>query len=159
MARFGTLTRKGRVVYDRKPTPFKWCDVARIISAIPPADPDKQIVCFLRAVDALLDLLPNEILEKPLEIAPPDTISADFGRFLIETAIAQAWDDFDGFGQGSFGGGGASRSFDTPPSERGRSTGNDFEIGPCGVPFFLMPLQTQCLDLDSQEGENNGTGP
>ena len=31
-------TKKGRVVYDRKPNLFKWTDARRIVSSIPPID-------------------------------------------------------------------------------------------------------------------------
>lgn len=147
---FGTLTRKGRVVYDRKKHPFTWCDARRILRSLDePEKINKQMGCFLETVDRSLDFLPPEIREKTVETADFGPISADFAIFVLETAIAEAWSEFDGFGGGDFGGGGASREFgdDTelpPEGERGRETGNPFEIGPCGVPFIIQPFQGHC---------------
>lgn len=39
MAWWTHCTKTGRVVYDRKRHPFKWCDLARISRDMPPLDP------------------------------------------------------------------------------------------------------------------------
>lgn len=152
MPRFGTLTRKGRVVYDRKPHTFRWCDARRIVRSLdssPGRDDVRQLLCFLELVDRVLDFLPLEIASKTIEIEPPEQFSAEFGRFLIETAIAEAFTEFDGFSGGNFGGGGATRDVSSGESSSAptniNQTTNPFEIGPCGVPFIVQPIQDHCV--------------
>jgi hypothetical protein len=127
----------------------------RSLDSTPGRDDIRQLLCFLELVDRVLDFLPAEIREKTVEIAPPEQFSADFGRILVETAIADYTNDFDGFSGGEFGGAGATRDFGDGDSETQPGTieasGNPFAIGPCGYPFFLMPIQTQCLETDTEE--------
>lgn len=136
------------MVYDRAPTKFKWCDARRIARSLPSPDPfSTEMGCFLHSVDMLLEHLPDEILAENVDFGPDFAISGLQARQTLEIAIAQAWDDFPGFAGGEFGGGGASREVPSVPNTGGTSRpgGNPFEIGPCGVPYLVMPLQAHCL--------------
>jgi len=153
VGRWGTVTRKGRVVYDRPKNPFRWCDARRIVRALGGAPEfGSQFVCFIETVTRAVGFLPPEIMSKTVEIAPPEQFSGEFARILLQAVIAQASEDFDGFGGGEFGGGGASRDFgdETPSSPVRYVPGmNPFALGPCGYPWIVMPIQAQCVD---QEG-------
>ena len=84
MPKWGTVTRKGRVVYDRAPTKFKWCDARRIARSLPSPDPfSTEMGCFLHSVDMLLEHLPDEILAENVDFGPD---------FAISGLLAGPWD-------------------------------------------------------------------
>jgi len=122
-------TWTGRVVYDRKPTPFKLRDVYRILSKMYWADVltnEEEIAIAEAAIERLQTLLNDAG-------ADPGAVSG---------------------GGGEFGGGGATRPI--PDSSDAESPGQD---PGSGIPFLPAPIQqdlSQFLDPDDEDDENDG---
>lgn len=108
------VTRAGRVVYNRRPTPFSWCDVWRIVRSLSPRfSSTKELDCWKAVGEAFLDQI--------------SAAAADFGVFSPEMeeatnrireltqSITFGIEEFHGqFSGGSAGGAGASRTWPEP---------------------------------------------
>jgi len=123
-------TWTGRVVYDRKPTPFKLRDVYRILSKMYWADvlvTESDTAIAVAAIEKLRQLLNDAGFE------PPDVSG----------------------GGGGFGGGGATRPIpDSDSSESGSEPGSGIPFVPAPIRTDLG----QFLD-DDEEGEDGGDTP
>lgn len=124
-------TKTGRIIYDRKPHAFRWRDVLRILDPLPvPDGEDDQSYWF--------SLVLLDVLEKAVESGFWPEIELAEAR---ETVLAHFSAVFADFGQGEFGGGGADRTFgDGDPAVRAPGE-SPFALGPCGVPWFVRPIQ------------------
>lgn len=103
-------TNAGRVVYDRRPTPFKCSDLRRIARklaaralAAPSGEREAELQCIL---DVLVELELAIAFELEMIGSTPAFVTV-----RLRQALEVINNDFEGFSGGLFGGGGASRDF------------------------------------------------
>ena len=133
-------TKTGRVIYDRKKHPFSWRDVLRILYQVP-MDDDQWRRWWLLVLINLLKRYDRWIL--------------DVHKERLQLLLAVILDDYEahddlswGTRASGFGGAGATREIPEAELEEAAKPGatraygeSPFRLGPCGVPWFLMPIQ------------------
>lgn len=157
-------TNAGRVVYDRRKNPFTWRDILRIIRKAPnwwyrhlDRDPFPWfLLVLIHVVQLIRDLAISpfdfprdpppggEALTNCLDIV--DAFLRDWYSIYLE--VDPTWEQFGG---GDFGGGGATRPVPECPHTRPVGA-SQFDIGPCGVSWLVMPFQGHCCSDETEEG-------